>query len=74
MGSTKRLVVLAMLVHASLTISRLSDQTTTLAQRLALLQQRMEESGSAPVGVPAQPVEVPAEVELATQRQPVPVA
>jgi len=66
--------VLAMLVHTSLTISRLSDQTTALAQRLALLQQRLEESGSEPVGVPAQPVEVPPEVELATQRQPVPVA
>ena len=46
--------------------------------RLALLQQRMEESGSKPVDVPSQPVEVSAEVEAeverATRRQPVPVA
>ena len=72
--------VLAMLVHASLTISRLSDQTTALAQRLALLQQRIDASGSEPVEAPSQPanvpaavVEVPAEVEV-TRPQPVPVA
>jgi hypothetical protein len=72
--------VLAMLVHASLTISRLSDQTTALAQRLALLQQRIEASGSEPVEmpsraveVPSPPVEVPAEVEV-PRPQPVPVA
>jgi len=34
--------VLVMLVHFSMTISRLSDQNTTLAQRLALLQQRLD--------------------------------
>ena len=66
--------VLAMLVHASLTISRLSDQTTALAQRLALLQQRMDESGRERVELPSQPVEASAEVERATRRQPVPVA
>ena len=37
------LFVLAMLVQFSMTISRLSDQNTALAQRLALLQQRLEE-------------------------------
>jgi hypothetical protein len=42
--------VLVMLVHFSMTVSRLSDQNTLLAQRLALLQQRLEEkSGEAAV-------------------------
>jgi len=36
------LFVLVMLVQFSMTISRLSDQNTALAQRLALLQQRQE--------------------------------
>src|SRR5262249_60915979 len=36
------LFVLVMLVHFSLTISRLSDQNTILAQRLALLQERLD--------------------------------
>lgn len=36
------LFVLVILVHFSMTISRLSDQNTALAQRLALLQQRLE--------------------------------
>jgi hypothetical protein len=36
------LFVLVMLVHFSMTISRLSHQNTILAQRLALLQQRVE--------------------------------
>jgi hypothetical protein len=43
--------VLILLVHFSLTISRLADQNTTLAQRLALLQQRLERAdASAPEG------------------------
>jgi hypothetical protein len=37
------LFVLGMLVQFSMTISRLSDQNTMLAQRLALLQQRVDE-------------------------------
>ena len=37
------LFVLVMLVHFSMTISRLSDQNTMLAQRLALLQQSLEQ-------------------------------
>jgi hypothetical protein len=37
------LFVLVMLVHFSTTVSRLSDQNKVLAQRLALLQQRLEE-------------------------------
>jgi hypothetical protein len=39
------LFVLVMLVHFSMTISRLSDQNTILAQRLALLQQRLDRRG-----------------------------
>ena len=35
------LFVLVMLVHFSMTVSRLSDQNKILAQRLALLQQRL---------------------------------
>jgi hypothetical protein len=41
------LFVLVMLVHFSMTISRLSDQNTVLAQRLALLQQRLEQKPAA---------------------------
>jgi hypothetical protein len=37
------LFVLLLLVHFSMTVSRLSDQSTALAQRLALLQERLEE-------------------------------
>jgi hypothetical protein len=36
------LFVLVMLVHSSMTISRLVDQSSILAQRLALLQQRLD--------------------------------
>jgi hypothetical protein len=46
--------VLVMLVHFSMTVSRLSDQNTLLAQRLALLQQRLEqESGEAAQATPS---------------------
>jgi len=37
------LFVLVMLVHFSVAVSRLSDQNKILAQRLALLQQRLEQ-------------------------------
>jgi hypothetical protein len=37
------LFVLVMLVHFSITVSRLSDQNKVLAQRVALLRQRLEE-------------------------------
>jgi hypothetical protein len=40
------LFVVVMLVHFSMTISRLSDQNTILAQRLALLQQRLDRTRS----------------------------
>lgn len=36
--------VLFLLMHFSLAVSRLSDQTRVLAQRLALLEQRVEET------------------------------
>jgi hypothetical protein len=39
------LFVLVMLVHFSITVSRLSDQNKILAQRLGLLQQRLDEGG-----------------------------
>jgi hypothetical protein len=39
-------VVLVLLVHFSLAISRLSDQNKILAQRLALLQRAVEQHGS----------------------------
>ncbi|HET9676357.1 MAG TPA: DUF2304 domain-containing protein, partial [Solirubrobacterales bacterium] len=41
------LFVLALLLHFSLVLSRLSDQNKILAQRLALLQQRIDEKESA---------------------------
>ncbi|HEU5142534.1 MAG TPA: DUF2304 domain-containing protein [Solirubrobacterales bacterium] len=40
------LFVLALLLHFSIVLSRLSDQNKILAQRLALLQQRLEERES----------------------------
>jgi hypothetical protein len=42
------LFVLAMLVHFSVAVSRLSDQNKILAQRLALLQQRLEQADEDP--------------------------
>lgn len=41
------LFVLLMLLHFSITISRLSDQNKVLAQRVALLQQRLDERSPA---------------------------
>jgi hypothetical protein len=50
------LFVLVMLVQFSMTISRLSDQNTALAQRVALLQQRLEgEPGSNGHGAAEEP-------------------
>jgi hypothetical protein len=51
--------VLVMLVLFSMTVSRLSDQNTLLAQRLALLQQRLEQESGDPSDTagPAAPVE-----------------
>jgi hypothetical protein len=40
------LFVFVMLVHSSMTVSRLSDHNTTLAQRLALMQRRLEQLAS----------------------------
>jgi hypothetical protein len=44
------LFVLVLLVHFSVAISRLSDQNKTLAQRVALLQQRLERESAAENG------------------------
>jgi hypothetical protein len=44
-------LIAMILLHFSLAVSRLSDQNKILAQRLALLQQRFEESDGPP-GVP----------------------
>jgi hypothetical protein len=41
------LFVIIVLLHYSTVLSRLSDQNTTLAQRLALLESRLEERDSA---------------------------
>ena len=40
------LFILLVLLHYSTVISRLSDQTTILAQRLALLEERLREQGN----------------------------
>ena len=54
------LFVLVMLVHFSLTVSRLSDENKVLAQRLALLQQRLEQGSGEKPGPPAPPSQAPA--------------
>ena len=46
------LFVIVMLVNFSTTVSRLSDQNTLLAQRMALLQRTLEEQESAPSAMP----------------------
>jgi len=51
------LFVLVMLVHFSTTISRLSDQNKVLAQRMALLQQRLERRGEAATTDPPVPTQ-----------------
>jgi hypothetical protein len=70
------LFVLVMLVHFSITISRLSHQNTALAQRLALLQQRLEhdnveqardDAHQADASGDAEPNEERARVPLATE-------
>jgi hypothetical protein len=43
-------LIAMILLHFSLAVSRLSDQNKVLAQRLGLLQQRIEESEAASVG------------------------
>jgi hypothetical protein len=49
------LFVLVMLVNFSTTVSRLSDQNNVLAQRLALLQRRLEEQQDGPHARHAEP-------------------
>jgi hypothetical protein len=47
LGAVGALFILVVLLHYSTVISRLSDQNTILAQRLALLEQRLREERSA---------------------------
>jgi hypothetical protein len=47
LGGVGALFVLVVLLHYSTVISRLSDQNTILAQRLALLEQRLREGPGA---------------------------
>ena len=54
------LFVLVMLVHFSMTVSRLSDENKVLAQRLALLQQRLEQASIEKPDQAANPPTVPA--------------
>jgi hypothetical protein len=49
------LFVLALLLHFSIVLSRLSDQNKILAQRVALLQQRLDEKESAGEGEKDEP-------------------
>ena len=56
------LFVLVMLVHFSMAISKLSDQNTILAQRLALLQERLDRGQDED---PEDPARESDEVELA---------
>jgi hypothetical protein len=44
-GAVGALFILAVLLHYSTVISRLSDQNTILAQRLALIEQQLRERG-----------------------------
>ena len=45
LGAVGALFILVVLLHYSTVISRLSDQNTILAQRLALLEQQVREEG-----------------------------
>jgi hypothetical protein len=46
LGAVGALFILVVLLHYSTVISRLSDQNTILAQRLALLEQQLRERGT----------------------------
>jgi hypothetical protein len=56
--------VLLLLLHFSVAVSRLADQSKILAQRIAIMEERMNRAG----------VEVPAEVAAATRRDHTPLA
>jgi hypothetical protein len=58
--------ILALLLHFSLAVSRLSDQTRILAQRLALLEERVE-ANEGPAD--AEPEAVPEHAEPTTLRR-----
>jgi hypothetical protein len=63
------LFVLVMLVHFSMTVSRLSDQNTILAQRLALLQERLEDEGERGEGLEEPPAGTAAPLEEEPSRR-----
>lgn len=71
--------VIILLLHFSVAVSRLSDQSKVLAQRLALLEERLREASRQQESEPARPKPVPvasdspAEGEHASP-EPVPVA
>ena len=50
LGAVGALFILVVLLHYSTVISRLSDQNTILAQRLALLEQQLREQRTASAG------------------------
>jgi hypothetical protein len=62
------LFVLVLLLHFSISVSRLSDQTKVLAQRLALLEERLRELGQRVEGGEATPVAIGAERGAAPER------
>jgi hypothetical protein len=60
--------VLLLLMHFSVAVSRLSDQSKVLAQRLALLEERLRELGQRVEGGEATPVAIGAERGAAPER------
>jgi hypothetical protein len=68
------LFVVVMLMHFSTTVSRLSDQNKTLAQRLALLQQRLDEEPSGDSDPDTRPAELGSELAAAESGRSAPVA
>jgi hypothetical protein len=60
--------VLLLLMHFSVAVSRLSDQSKVLAQRLALLEERLRELGQREEGGEAKPVAISAERGAAPER------
>jgi hypothetical protein len=59
--------VLLLLMHFSVAVSRLSDQSKVLAQRLALLEERLRELGQREQGDETKPVAIGAERAAASE-------
>jgi hypothetical protein len=60
-------VILVLLVHFSLAVSRLSDQNKVLAQRLGILQLKIEQLAGEAEPVPMEDAPIAAEVERLTR-------